>query len=95
MFYTTIRVETKEVEFETPENLTDGVQEASEAKRIGKLRKAKKQVYKKYKHRSEFTEMHKFGWFKILILMFLKLFIYQKITIHKNVTYSLMMRLVK
>jgi hypothetical protein len=54
----TIKVETEEVQFETPENLTDKVQDMSEAKRIGKLKKdfdfTKKKIYKKYKHRFEY-----------------------------------------
>ena len=56
---TTIRVEKDEVEFETPNDLTDSPQDASEAKRVGKFEKdvnfPKKQIYKKYKHRSEYS----------------------------------------
>jgi len=55
----TIKVETEEVQFETPENLSDKVQDVSEVKRIGKLKKdmnfTKKQTYKKYKHRFEYS----------------------------------------
>ncbi len=51
----TIQVETEEVRFETPENLSDRVQDVNEAKRIGKFLKdmnfTKKQIYRKYKHR--------------------------------------------
>lgn len=54
----TIKVKTEEVQFETPAKLTDRVQDVSEAKRIGKLKKdldfTKKQIYKKYKHRFEY-----------------------------------------
>lgn len=55
----TIQVETEEVRFETPENLSDRVQDVNEAKRIGKLKKdmnfTKKQIYRKYKHRFEYS----------------------------------------
>jgi len=54
----TINVETEEVQFETPESLTNRVQDVGEAKRLGKLKKnvewPKKQVYRKYKHRNEY-----------------------------------------
>lgn len=55
----TIKVEKKEVQFETSNNLTDRVQDVSEAKQIGKFKKdvkfTKKQIYKKYKHRFEYS----------------------------------------
>jgi hypothetical protein len=55
----TIKVEKEEVQFETPNNLTERVQDASEAKRIGKFKKdvnfTKKQIYRKYKHRFEYS----------------------------------------
>jgi len=57
----TIKVEKEEVRFETPNNLNDRVQDASETKRIGKLKKdldfTKKQTYRKYKHRFEYSNL--------------------------------------
>lgn len=54
----TIKVKKEEVQFETPKNLNDRVQDLSETKRIEKLEKdvdfKKKQVYKKYKNRNEY-----------------------------------------
>ena len=52
------KINTKEVQFETPETLTDRVQNASEAKEMGhlemELTMTKKQIYRKYKHRFEY-----------------------------------------
>lgn len=53
MSYVTIKVAKEEVQLETPQILTDKVQDVSEAKRVGKLEKnlewPKSQVSKKYK----------------------------------------------
>ncbi len=52
------KISGKEIQFQTPESLTDRVQDFSEAKRLPKLKKnfdwPKKQVYKKYNHRNEY-----------------------------------------
>ena len=54
----TFKVNTKEVQFKTPEKLTDRVQDASEAEQMGHLKTdmtmTKKQIYRKYKHRFEY-----------------------------------------